>query len=100
MRNYYFSEGEERAGPAYRLVCCYTVSVCHYSVIFMFIKNNVKNLLPFATTVVVASGDSSIQKVGVGGGTLGPRQIEVGPLKTAFERKRVSSKRFATKLKK
>ena len=24
------------------------------------------------------------------GGTLGPRQIEVGPLKTVFERKRVS----------
>ena len=34
------------------------------------------------------------------GATLGPRQIEVGPVKTVFERKRVSSKKFATKLKK
>ena len=34
------------------------------------------------------------------GGTLGPRKVEVGPLKTVFEKKRVSSKRFAPKLKK
>ena len=37
----------------------------------------------------ISSGDSSTQKVGV---TLGPRKIEVGPLKTVFERKKVSSK--------
>ena len=35
-----------------------------------------------------------------GGATLETRKIEMGPLKTVFKRKRVSSKRFATKLEK